>query len=447
MGGAAPPPRDGRLAASPAHQHRPPDPFEDIPAPRLRPLRPGPTPLLAKPRTAPLPMVAVAPPTHSRGPEPAVAAAAVEHAALPVVAPLPAAAAAGAGSLRSVGPTMRVRPTPRPPAGEVAPSGGNAAAVERRARPASAPDSAVVPALCAGAAHDDEAGSAAGLDGEPASTAGREADRAVIAAAAAQTVRDSAAEPDAAAAPASARAEPAGPGPVSAAPEGRDATLAAQASPNGPASVEMAPPAAGTLPGGAAGPGRSTAPLGSDAAPRRPIVKGGAPRRRSGVADLRRAILAGLLLAVGIVGLALFLRPAPGETTLAPEATEVRRYIGSGPAQAEGGAAAPASTPAADALVRLRLDPDLTAARRDALGAAARAAGYRAVKVLPMPVPIERSRIEYFAPADRAAAEALARALAPVTGGLVEMRDLGGVGGATEPGRIDAWLASDRGDR
>ncbi len=150
------------------------------------------------------------------------------------------------------------------------------------------------------------------------------------------------------------------------------------------------------------------------------------------------AIALGLALAAAIVALALVFRPAPAATADAAPAA-----LGAGPLpaaqSAERGAAA--STPVSESAVRLRIGPDLSQERRDALRAALADAGYRTVDVLPMPVPFALGRVEYFNALDRAAAEALARGLAPLTRTLLEVRDLGSADGAATPGRLEVWIA------
>lgn len=171
-------------------------------------------------------------------------------------------------------------------------------------------------------------------------------------------------------------------------------------------------------------------------APAPPLVSPAAqpaPASR-GLRQLRAAVAVGLLTAAAIVALAVAFRPASLDVPVEPEGPTA---LGSGPVPAQ----APASTAVAAASVRLRVDSDLSETRRAALSAAVDAAGYGGLEVAEVSSPIDRSRIEFFHPADEAAAEALARSLAPLTGGPVSVHDLSGVTLGAEPGRIDVWVA------
>ncbi|MBP7000379.1 hypothetical protein [Amaricoccus sp.] len=163
-----------------------------------------------------------------------------------------------------------------------------------------------------------------------------------------------------------------------------------------------------------------------------------APASR-GLRQLRAAVLVGLLTAAAIVALAVMFRPEPA-AEVAADAAAVPTELGSGPVPAPA-AAGPAATAVAAAKVRLRVDPDMPEARRAALGAAIDTAGYGALEVSPTTAPIDRGRVEYFHPADEAAAEALARSLAPLTGGPLDVHDLSAITLGAEPGRIDVWVA------
>ncbi len=156
-------------------------------------------------------------------------------------------------------------------------------------------------------------------------------------------------------------------------------------------------------------------------------------------------MLAGLIVAAALVVLALLLRPTAEGAAPAADAAAVPTAVASAPAP-DPVAAATATTPVAAVSVRLRLGPDPSDAYRDALRAAVELAGYAAVEVRSMPFPVERSRVQFYDPADRPAAEALARALAPLTGGLAEMRDLGPIAGPDEAGSLDAWLVDEPAD-
>ena len=159
--------------------------------------------------------------------------------------------------------------------------------------------------------------------------------------------------------------------------------------------------------------------------------------------DLLLGIIAGLVVAVALVVMAVMLRPSgDGGAEAAGASSEVPTAIGPGPAPAPAEAEATASTPVSEVTVRLRLGPDQPDSFRDALRAAIDASGYAAMEFREMPYPVDRPRIQYYAPSDQAAAEALSRTLAPVTGGPVEIRDLGEIAEAGQAGSIDAWLAA-----
>lgn len=175
---------------------------------------------------------------------------------------------------------------------------------------------------------------------------------------------------------------------------------------------------------------RPAPPLMAPAAPPAPASRG--------LRQLRAAVAVGLLTAVTIVALAVAFRPASLDVAVEPE---VPTALGSGPVPAPAATPAPQSTAVAAASVRLRVDSELSETRRAALEAAVDAAGYGGLEVAEVSSPIDRSRIEFFHPADQAAAEALARSLAPLTGGPVAVHDLSGVTLGAEPGRIDVWVS------
>jgi hypothetical protein len=172
-----------------------------------------------------------------------------------------------------------------------------------------------------------------------------------------------------------------------------------------------------------------------------PVTKA-APRlaaspESSGLRQLRAAVLVGLLTAVAIVALAVAFRPPQLDGAATTDA--VPTELGSGPVPAP--SAQPEATTTAATAVQLRVDADLPEARRAALEAAIDAAGYGALEVAPSASRIDRGRIEYFHPADKAAAEALARSLAPLTGGPIAVHDLSTVTLDAQPGRVDVWVA------
>lgn len=168
----------------------------------------------------------------------------------------------------------------------------------------------------------------------------------------------------------------------------------------------------------------------------------GRPRQSSAMTEMRRAVALGLVLAAAIVALALVLRPAPAETSDLPSPGLSPTALGSGPVPDLTTAADVPSTSVADASVRLRFGTDAPAGQGETFAEAARAAGYQTVSLQEMPIPVSRSRIEFFSGADRQAAEALAEALAPIAGGTMEMRDLSTMAGSAEPGRIEAWIGA-----
>jgi hypothetical protein len=185
--------------------------------------------------------------------------------------------------------------------------------------------------------------------------------------------------------------------------------------------------AAAARPEGAQGPAR-TEPGSA------PLARGASTPAAGGMRQLAVAVALGLAAAAAIVLAALLFRPAPAAT--APDAPSA---LGSGPLPATAGRNA-AATAASEASVRLRVGPDLPAARRAALEAAVAASGYAAVDVVAGPEPVDRARVEYFHTDDRAAAEALSRSLAPLTAAPLDV--VGLVGPApTDPGRLEVWIA------
>jgi ribosomal protein L12E/L44/L45/RPP1/RPP2 len=108
-------------------------------------------------------------------------------------------------------------------------------------------------------------------------------------------------------------------------------------------------------------------------------------------------------------------------------------------------AAAPiAGDPALDAIasVRVRVGAELPAARQEALVAALHQIGIDEVRVEALEIVIAASRVGFYRAEDRAAAEALARAMAPVvTGGAaIAVRDYGALAPRPGPGRLDLWV-------
>jgi hypothetical protein len=149
---------------------------------------------------------------------------------------------------------------------------------------------------------------------------------------------------------------------------------------------------------------------------------------------LRRAVAVGLTLAAAIVALAVAFRPGGTDPTPVDVATAPI------PAPAVAPDAGTPATPVADVSVRLRVGPDMPEARLAEVRQAVEAAGFAGVDLTAMPFAIERPRIEFYRPADRAAAEALAAALSPLTAGGLDLRDLGEAAPSAEPRRLDLWL-------
>ena len=166
---------------------------------------------------------------------------------------------------------------------------------------------------------------------------------------------------------------------------------------------------------------------------------GMARQRGQATSGLRRGVIAGVVVAVAIVAAALLLRPTVDQGSPSLDAAAIPTSVESAPIPGTR-AAAVAPTPNAEISVRLRLGADSSQGYRDTLRAAVEAAGYGGVEIRAMPFPVDRSRVQFYDPADRPAAEALSRALVPVTGAPLELRDLGPIAGPDEAGSIDAWL-------
>lgn len=155
----------------------------------------------------------------------------------------------------------------------------------------------------------------------------------------------------------------------------------------------------------------------------------------------------GVAFAAACVIAAFLLRPQPPVSSRAPSATmetpAVAETAASGGQEPE--VAAPiAGDPALDAIasVRLRVGAELAAPRREALVAALRQIGIDDVRVETLEIAIAASRVGFYRAEDRAAAEALAAAMAPVvTGGAaIAVRDYGALAPSPEPGRLDLWV-------
>jgi hypothetical protein len=154
------------------------------------------------------------------------------------------------------------------------------------------------------------------------------------------------------------------------------------------------------------------------------------------------AVVGGLLAAAGIVAGAVHLRPMLMPVAQAPEPE-------SAVASAEPADAAPAAVEVAPGAVKpgatwLRLGPDVTVERAAEIVSELEAAGYGPVEVRRTGFRIAASRIGYYRPGDLAAAEKLARQIAPMLGsdqsGIV-VRDYGRLLPDAAPGRLDLWIA------
>ncbi len=159
----------------------------------------------------------------------------------------------------------------------------------------------------------------------------------------------------------------------------------------------------------------------------------------SGRRQLRIGVLVGLILAAGIVVLAIMFRPTPAKTAAIPAPAAVLTLEGSSVEGSAGGQDAGATaTSATDVL--LRTGPVFGSARLDQLRTAVLGAGYRSVALHPMPFATGRPRIEYFHADDRAAAETLRRVLEPLAGPPLDLRARTGAEVGMRIGRIDVWF-------
>lgn len=172
-----------------------------------------------------------------------------------------------------------------------------------------------------------------------------------------------------------------------------------------------------------------------------------APLPKRGRRPLALGIAGGLAAALALVVGALLLRPDT-DPPAAPVAAPPPQA--EAPAAPNSGKVAAASAPSpedAAALsgiteIRLRLGPGFPDDRRDALVAALKTAGLTGVTVEAVPVAVAASRVGYYLPADRAAAEALARLVAPNLGGRsINARDYQGLMPSPVAGRLDLWIS------
>jgi hypothetical protein len=209
----------------------------------------------------------------------------------------------------------------------------------------------------------------------------------------------------------------------------------------------------------------------AEAVPVHPVPLDSPPsvQRHGARRSMMPAILGAVVAAAAIVVLALFLRPslvqAPpaAEESLAPEAMAEapagRAALTEAPEAAETAAetAAAPTVPASDtaaaavqdissATLRLRIGPGLEPEREARIVQALEAAGHAEVEVERTGFQIAISRVGYYRPEDRAAAEALARDIGPALGedvpGGVAVRDYGNLLPDAQPGRLDLWVQS-----
>jgi hypothetical protein len=143
----------------------------------------------------------------------------------------------------------------------------------------------------------------------------------------------------------------------------------------------------------------------------------------------------GMFLAALIVALAVVFRPTPGETASQPDVSDISTAPLRAPTLRTGANAV------LNTSVRLRIGAKAPTETENAYRDAIYSAGYKSVEVLVMPFHIDRARIEFFADADQLAAAALARTLASIADGVMEVRNLQNVVGMPQSGHIDAWVA------
>lgn len=177
-------------------------------------------------------------------------------------------------------------------------------------------------------------------------------------------------------------------------------------------------------------------------------TRAAAPLPTRGRRPLALGIAGGLAAAVAIFAGALVLRPDADRTADAPASASPPPSESPATPDTETaastGAPSPAETAALSGIteIRLRLGPGFPADRRDAVVAALKTAGLTGVTVETVPVAVAASRVGYYLPADRAAAEALARLMAPSLGGRrINARDYQGLMPTPVPGRLDLWIS------
>lgn len=158
-----------------------------------------------------------------------------------------------------------------------------------------------------------------------------------------------------------------------------------------------------------------------------PSAHGGSSRSRR---EIGLALLVGFVIAAAIVAGAFYLRQTP---------VEAQAALGSAPIPDDQGLQV-AATPISDVTVRLRLPMGVDADRTQALREALTGAGFARVDVSTLTQPIGAPRVEYTHPQDRAAAETLAEALAPLAAGGLAAAALPDQTGSGPVGHIDLWM-------
>lgn len=154
-------------------------------------------------------------------------------------------------------------------------------------------------------------------------------------------------------------------------------------------------------------------------------------------------IAAGAITAVAIVMAAVLLRTgnslAPAEQA-ETAVEEPQAAAPAGEAEAPRQVADPALLPIAT--VRLRIGPEVSGERQEALVTALTESGIPEVVVEPLPFRIATSRVGYYRDVDLNAAEALARVISPAigAGGTIGVRDYGELLSDPRPGRLDLWI-------
>lgn len=221
-----------------------------------------------------------------------------------------------------------------------------------------------------------------------------------------------------------------------------------------PRAAPAAPPLAWT--------GRSPA----EPAARRPEEDGPPVARVTGASAVRPkkrgrgsvilGVIGGATVAAAIVAAALLLRPQP-DARAPQESAENAAQPVEGPAPASEATVAPevlpVSTPplpaGTEGGLRLRVGPELPAARQAAVLDALEAGGAGEVLVEQLPFRIAVSRVGYYHEADRDAAAQLAERMSEVLrepGGPLAIRDYSKLLPDAQQGRLDLWISDQSGD-